>query len=148
MSAMDGQAAIVAGRLFRDGEADTDAAMTTIEATRALTLPQLVAEYRRQARIYRRNGGWPIGLGEPETPEQAAVWAARVAMWCIWYYLGEESDRRALAAALRDEHWTLYMIDGLRQDQKEAGEGRPEEMAYEVAQLRRVRATVAAELRR
>jgi hypothetical protein len=148
MSAMDGQAAIVAGRLFRDGEADTGATMTTIQATRALTLPQLVAEYRRQARIYRRNGGWPIGLGEPETPEQAAVWAARVAMWCVWYHLGEECGRRKLAGALREEHWALYMIDGLRQDQAAAGKGRPDEMAYEVAQLRQQRAVVADELRR
>jgi hypothetical protein len=137
-------AAVAAGRLIRDPEAA--GALTTIEAARALSVPQLAAEYRRQARIYRRNGGVPIDMGEPETPEQAAAWAAKVAMWCIWYHLGEESGRRELAAALRDEHWALYMIDGLRQDQAAAGIGRPEEMSYEVAQLRRTRGVIRSAL--
>lgn len=119
--------------------------MNTIAQARSRTAAEAVAEYRRHAKIYRRNGGHEFFQGEPETPEQAASWEARVAMWCIWYQLRQERGRVALADALRAEHWALYVIDGARQDVAEGREVDPGAIA-EVAELRAARMVVTAEL--
>lgn len=120
--------------------------MIMLDAVRARTVRQLADDYREQSRIYRRAGGSPFDA-DPVTPEQAAAWEARVWMWCIWYHLGEETGRRTLADALREERWSLGMIDGIRHDRALGEQPDPVELAREVAELRRQRAIVTAELK-